>query len=368
MLTTLIFLIVLAVLIFVHELGHFLLARLFKIRVDAFKIGFGPKIFAWKRGETEYGLNLVPFGGYVKIHGENPDEDSTTGPDAGRSMVNKNRFQQALVLVAGISFNIIFAWILYAGLFMYGVTASGGQYAEYAKYTTNERIMIVDVAKDSPAATAGLKTGDVLIGVSSAGIVPPKATTTTGIALIQATVAESPVVIVTYDRQGEQKSVYVTPAYSSSTQTRIMGIAMNEVSDLKLPFFTALVESVRYTGVTVKNTVVGLVDFALQAFHGKADLSQVTGPVGIAGYVGDAARLGVTYLLMITALISINLAVINLLPFPALDGGRLFFLFIETIIRRRLPVVFSNWANAIGFILLIILMIVVTFRDVVKMF
>src|ERR1700741_1905966 len=110
--TVLIFIIVLAVLIFVHELGHFVFAKLFGVRVDAFKIGFGPKLCAWKSGETEYGVNLIPFGGYVKIFGENPDDENTHGPDAPRSFVNKPRWKQAFVLVAGVLFNFIFAWTL----------------------------------------------------------------------------------------------------------------------------------------------------------------------------------------------------------------------------------------------------------------
>ena len=107
--TVIIFLIVLAVLIFVHELGHFLFARLNKIRVDEFKIGFGPKLLSWTRGGTNFGLNLIPFGGYVKIFGENPDVESISGPDKERSFVNKNRWRQVSVLAAGVVFNFIFA-------------------------------------------------------------------------------------------------------------------------------------------------------------------------------------------------------------------------------------------------------------------
>src|SRR5437868_5727655 len=133
MLTTIIiFLIVLAVLIFVHELGHFLAARAFGIRVDQFKIGFGPKLLKWTRNGTEFGVNAIPFGGFVKIHGENPDEDSISGADKDRSFVNKPRWQQALVLAAGVLCNFIFAWLLYAIVFMSGVTVSKESFPSYS--------------------------------------------------------------------------------------------------------------------------------------------------------------------------------------------------------------------------------------------
>jgi len=364
MLTVIIFLIVLAVLIFVHELGHFLLAKSFGIRVDAFKIGFGPKIFAWtpskkdgSKGETEYGLNLIPFGGYVKIFGENPDETSTVGAEAeNRSMVHKARWKQVVVLAGGVIFNVIFAWVLYAGLFSHGVTATADGFSNYTQYFSNERIMITDVVKGSPADSAGLKIGDTLIGGS--------------ILDIQNKILGSngSIINITYSRNGVTQDVKVSPIKNLVVDKYAIGIAMNDVADMKLPFFTALYEGGHYTVDTFKQTVVGLYDFVVQIFHGTANFAEISGPVGIAGIVGDAARLGMTYLLMITALISINLAVINLIPFPALDGGRILFVIIESVIRRPIPAKFTNWVNLVGFGLLMLLMVVVTYKDIVKLF
>ncbi|MDE2172827.1 MAG: site-2 protease family protein [Patescibacteria group bacterium] len=154
--TVIIFVIVLAVLIFVHELGHFLFAKLNGIRVDEFKLGFGPRIVYWSWGETEYGVNIIPFGGFVKIHGENPDEESIDGPDKSRSFVNKNRFRQITVLVAGVLFNFLFAWILYVGVLSSGVTATTDGFEQYAHDFKNERIMITYVEPGSPAEKSGL--------------------------------------------------------------------------------------------------------------------------------------------------------------------------------------------------------------------
>jgi len=382
--TIIIFLIVLAVLIFVHELGHFLFARMAGIRVDAFKIGFGPKIFAWKRGETEYGLNLIPFGGFVKIHGENPDDESISGPDAVRSFVNKPRWKQALVLLAGILFNFIFAWLLYSGAFAVGVTATTDGFEKYVADFTNPRIMITDVAVGTPAQKAGLAAGDVIKEVSVPAFVSSsnKNLTSTSkdiggangspltIESIQNAINSSQGAPITflYLRSGKPASTTVAAVTGVVADKYAIGIAMDNVVTLKLPIFSALWEGLNYTGVMIQQTAVGLYNFIGNIFHGAAKLSDVSGPVGIAGIVGNAAQMGFLYLVMITALISINLGVINLIPFPALDGGRVLFVLIEGVIRRRISPKFTNWVNLIGFGLLMLLMIVVTFNDVVKLF
>jgi len=355
MLTTLIFLIVLAVLIFVHELGHFLAARASGIRVDAFKIGFGPRLIHWKRGDTEYGVNLIPFGGFVKIHGENPDEESTSGADAHRSFATKPRWKQVIVLASGVLFNFIFAWLIYSVVFMAGVTATSDSFGTSVGSFSNERIMITLISPGSPADKAGLKEGDVLPGTS--------------IEAIQNEISDSmgSQLAFEYMRNGETKTVDVTPVTGLVADKYAIGIAMDEVGDLHFSFFSAIGQSFRYTLIMIKGTAAGLYGFVASIFHGTANLSDVSGPVGIAGIVGNAASLGFTYLLMITALISINLGVINVIPFPALDGGRILFVLIEGIIRRRISPRFTNTVNAVGFGLLMILMIVVTWKDVARL-
>jgi len=359
--TAIIFIIVLGVLIFVHELGHFLVARWCGIRVDAFAIGFGPKILHWKRGEVEYSLRLIPFGGYVRIHGENPDLENTTGPDAHRSFVNKNRLIQAAVLVAGVSFNFIFAWFLYIGIFSAGVTASSDTFAKYSDNITDKRVMITSISAGSPAEIAGLKMGDSIISVNNTASV---------IDDIQVSINESKgkPISVSYTRGDIQNVVEVTPTEGIIEGKYAIGIAMNEVGELKLPFFVAIWESLKYTIFNIRDIAVGLFTFLGTIFMGTANFSDVTGPIGIAGVVGDAADMGFVYLLMITAYISLNLGVINLLPFPALDGGRLFFVIIESIIRKKIPMKFANITNIIGFSLLMLLMVVLTYKDVLRLF
>ena len=346
---------VLAVLIFVHELGHFLVARACGIRVDAFALGFGPKLFSWKKGETTYALNLVPFGGYVKIFGENPDAESILGPDSKRSFVHKPKWQQVAVLFAGIFFNFVFAWILISFAFTSGVPASVESYPDYQ--LQNPHIAITYVNPSSPAAKVGLKAGDEIVGAASLEEVQTK---------INASTDKG--VDISYKRDGVEATAKVIAEKGIVEGKYAIGIAMDHVGTLKVPFYKAPLEAIKLTWHIIGATFVGLYDLVAGIFTGTANLSQVTGPVGIAGLVGDAAKLGFTYLIMFTAVISINLGVLNLVPFPALDGGRILFVIIEAIIRRPIKPVVANTINTVGFALLILLMIVVTYRDIAKLF
>lgn len=346
--TIIIFIIVLAILIFVHEFGHFVMARAFGIRVDAFSLGFGPKILSWKRGETEYSLRIIPFGGYVKIFGEDPGEENINGPDASRSFVHKPKWQQAIVLASGVLCNFIFAWLLYAIVFTTGVTAAAGDFGGYTKYLSNDRIMITDILPDSPASVAGMKIGDTIKGFNS-------------IEEVQTAIKNSGGKAISLN------GVEVSAVKNADSDTYMIGIAMEKVSDMHLPFYISIWEGLKYTGIMIKETTVGLVGFIVAIVSGSADFSQVSGPVGIAGIVGDAAIMGLTYLIMITAVISINLGVINLVPFPALDGGRIVVVAIEAIIRRRVSPKYINLINTVGFILLMALMVFITYKDIVKL-
>ncbi|HEY4511947.1 MAG TPA: M50 family metallopeptidase [Candidatus Paceibacterota bacterium] len=362
-----IFLIILAALVLVHEFGHFIVAKKSGIRVDEFGLGFPPKLWSKRFGETTYSLNLIPFGGFVKIHGENPDEESTSGPDSGRSFVNKPRHIQALVLIAGILFNIIFAWLLLSASFLGGIAASSEDYAVYASRISDARIIIIGTTKDSPAETAGLKAGDRLLALRAGtmSLAEPLE-----VENIQEFISsnKNKEVTVTYSRGDERKEVSVTPQEGLVPDRAIIGVSMDKAGTLQLPFHLALYEGGRLTIHMVKGVSVGLFQFIWGAVRGGADLTSVSGPVGIVGLVGDATKLGFTYLLSFTALISINLAIINLIPFPALDGGRLLFVAIESIIRRAINPKISNTVNAVGFSLLLFFMLFITYKDIVKLF
>lgn len=362
--TVLVFILALAVLVFVHELGHFLVAKISGIRVDEFGIGFPPKIIGFKRGETTYTLNAIPFGGFVKIFGEDPNPDSMAGPDSSRSMVNKPKYIQALVLVAGVTFNIVFAWLLISLGFMIGMPVPQG-YVENIPIE-NAALTITVVSPDSPAEAAGLKAGDKIVKLESGSDIKNQPVAADISPFIVAHKDQQ--IAITYTRADVQNVAQVTPKEGIIQDQVAIGVAVDELGILQLPIHKAFWEGMKLTGYIIKTTAEGLGQFLYQAVTGHARLADVTGPVGIAGLVGDARELGVVYLLSFIAFISVNLAIINLLPFPALDGGRLLFILIEKIKGSAINPKIANTINGIGFAFLIIVMLVVTFQDIFKLF
>jgi regulator of sigma E protease len=362
--TVILFLVVLAVLVFVHELGHFTAAKIFGIRVDEFAIGFPPKIFGWKKGETQYNLNLIPLGGYVKIFGEDSEDEAINGPDSKRSFVNAARWKQIVVLLSGIFMNIVFAWLLISASFNFGMlTSIDDQYKDKAQ---NVSVMILSVLKDSPSAIAGLKEGDDILEIDSGNtkIISPT------IEQVQTLVAESEDKInIEYKRGNSTSTISMIAKDGMVSGKKAVGISMSLVGTVKFGFFQSFVEGAKLTGMETVNIAQGLCGFIVGAFKGQSGLlSQITGPVGIAGMVGQASAMGISYLLSFIAMISINLAVINLVPFPALDGGRVLFELIEITFRKKIKPVIANWINMIGFGILIALMLFITYRDILKLF
>jgi regulator of sigma E protease len=369
--TTLLFLLVLAILIFVHELGHFLAAKKSGIRVDEFAIGFPPKIFSFTKGETKYSLNLIPFGGFVKIFGENPDDESISGEDKARSFVHAPKWKQVSVLGAGIFFNIIFAWLLISISFMFGsLVPINEDSSVYAKYIKDSQVILTGVMPETPASKAGLEKGDQILHLSLANnndeVVIENITVTDIRRIIENSTGQE--LELTYNRNGNIATTTINPELDKTENRQVIGIYMENVGIVKLNPILALWEGGKMTVITFKQVAVGLGTFLFQAIRGQGDFSQVSGPVGIVSLVGEAAGFGLAYFLGFLAFISLNLAVINLIPFPALDGGRIFVVIIEAIIRKPIKAQVVNALNLVGFVILIGLMLIVTYRDVLKLF
>ncbi len=361
--TVVLFLIILAILIFVHELGHFTAAKLFGIRVDEFAIGFPPKVFSWTRGETKYALNLIPFGGYVKIFGENPDEESISGPDSGRALVNAPKWKRVIILLSGISMNILFAWILISISLNIGfLTGIDDQYKDKAE---NVSVIVLSVLKSSPSDLAGIKEGDKILSIEENKKVQEHLT----VLEIQNLIAESTGALkITYERNSATGTASVIAKKGVVEGKKAIGISMASVGTLKFSFFRSFYEGAKFTYFETKNITKGIYTFVVGLFMGQTgSLSEITGPVGIANMVGEARNIGFSYLLSFIATISINLAVLNAVPFPALDGGRVFFILIETIIRRKIKPTVANIINGIGFAVLIALMFFITYKDILRL-
>jgi regulator of sigma E protease len=363
----LIFIIILLVLVLVHEFGHFFSAKKFGIRVDEFGFGFPPKLFGIKKGETEYSFNLLPIGGFVKIFGENPDQENTIGPDASRGFVNKPKYKQAIVLFAGVFANFLLAWLLFSVGFMSGLpTSIGNEPKGYA--LTDVHLVLVSVLVDFPAEKAGLKSGDKIVSVQSSNDIISEINSDT----LKSFILSHPDEEINFGYiRGKNETINtakIIPVKKSPTENPSIGIAMDEIGTVKLPVLRAFWEGMKLNWSVTKGTVMGLYTLIAEGIMGKGSFASVAGPVGMVSIVGNAYQFGFVYLLSFTALISINLAIINLIPFPALDGGRLLFLLIEKIKGSRINQKFTNAANTIGFAILIILMLLVTYHDVIKLF
>lgn len=365
----LIFLIILLVLVVSHEFGHFIVAKKSGIRVDEFSFGFPPKLFGKKVGETTYNFNLLPLGGYVKIFGENPDDESISGPDSKRSFVNKPWYIQASVLLAGVAMNFIVAWVLLSVGFMSGLPTSASS-APSGTIVDNQSLTIISLTPESPAEMAGMKIGDKIISLETENDSTLLLSSNFTSETVQNFVRNhgSDEINFSLVRGKEPIQIKVIPEINSDTGNPMVGISMDSIGTLSLPVHKALWEGLKLSGDLTVQIAVGFYTLIRDGLTGQGDLSSVTGPVGIVGVVGDAASFGFIYLLSFTALISINLVIINLIPFPALDGGRLFFLLIEKIKGSRIKPAIANWVNMIGFGILMLFMAVITYHDIVKLF
>ena len=360
----LLFFIVLFVLILVHEWGHFIVAKKTGMRVDEFGIGFPPKIAGIKKGETEYTINWLPIGGFVRIFGENGEEnaDEKDTADKSRAFSSRPKWAQALVLIAGVTMNILFAWFLFALTFMIGVPNA----VDEAISGPEASLHIASTLPNSPASV--IPAGAEIISVMREN---EELTSLTPSAFSAFVIEKAPTPItVTYEYGKETETVDLIPARGLSTEEPdkyLIGVSLALVETVRQNPLDAVVSAAVATKDGLVGITVGLYTLVVQSVQGEADYSQIAGPIGIVGMVEDAAAFGLTALLTFTAIISLNLAVINLLPFPALDGGRLLFVLIEAIIRKPIPPVWAARVNLAGFAALMLLMLAVTYNDILKL-
>jgi len=365
--TLILFIIILAILILAHEIGHFITAKWGGIRVDEFGLGLPPRLFGWKKGETIYSLNWLPFGGFVKIFGEDPTEEDICGPDKHRCFVNRPKWIQAIVLSAGVFFNLVLAWMLLSVNLLIGMPASIEGLPKNLTIN-NEMTAIVNVLKDSPADQAGLKTGDQLTLLSAGG----EKISDLSPAAVQDFIKKFPGQAIHVEYLRKTKTTIITEVIPqrgiNGGSDPAIGIAMDKIGVVSASWWQAPFYGLYFVYHLTINTFLAFSHFFSGLFtNGRSALGAIAGPIGIYSLVNDASRLGLVYIFNFIALISVNLAILNFLPFPALDGGRLLFVGIEAITRRPIKPKIANALNLVGFVLLIALMIVIAVSDVLKL-
>jgi regulator of sigma E protease len=372
--------IVLGILIFVHEFGHFIIAKLFNVKVEKFSLGFGPKLFGKQIGETEYLLSAFPLGGYVKMFGEGgaiegtaaqaPEDTDTekaydeesgeplddipelTEAEKARSFAHKPPLARIAIVMAGPLFNLVFAWMIFILLCMLGVPTVTAKIGE--------------AIKDKPAAKAGVLKDDVVTAINGKSISQWE-----DIAGMIATGKGQPVNL-SVKRNGQDLQFTITPEprvsknlFGESVKGYAIGIAAaGEIVLEKSNPFQAVVKGSVQTWKVIDLTIMSLVKMIQRV----VPMDSVGGPIMIAKMAGETAQMGASSFLAFMALLSINLGILNLLPVPVLDGGHLFFFFCELVIGRPVNQKVREYAQQIGLFLLLSLMVLAFYNDLVRYF
>ena len=341
--TLIYFIIILSVTIFVHELGHFIFAKRAGIYVYEFCIGMGPRIFKFKRknDETEYGIRILPIGGFCAMAGEDTLDDENVPKE--KKLMNKTWSQRFMTMVAGVMFNFIFAIIL---LFIIGLINGN----------PNNKPAVVSVPNDGPAYLAGLRVDDVIIKLNNVKI------NTIDRLMIEYQINYGKPIELEVLRDDEILKFTITPETIESDGGTSYQYDFALDGSIEKGFF----EAIEYAVTKFLSLIEQMFVTFAYLFTGKLSLSNLSGPVGIYNIVGQSAQAGILSLISLTSLLSINVGFINLLPIPAFDGGRILFLIIEKIRRKPVKPEIENRIHAVGLILLMILMIVVTYNDIVR--
>lgn len=359
------FIVILMVLVFVHELGHFLAAKYAGVRVFEFAIGFPPRIFSKVWGDTRYTLGIIPFGGFVKLSGEDGEEE-VDKEARSRSLAYQSPLTKIAVLAGGVLMNLVLGWLLISIGLTVGLPVSDEAVPPGATLS-DPQLVVVETLAGSPAQEAGLMRGDVILKVSDA---EANTVDTPAIEEFQKFVHEhgGTPIEVSYLRDGQSSRSTIQPAQTPRSDGKfVIGVGLDRVGKLVYPFPRSFIEGAKMTARLTSATAQALGEFFWKLIRSGAGLDAVTGPVGLAGMVGAAHELGWSYLLILTAVISVNLALVNIIPFPALDGGRILVVLIEWIWGRKLPQQVTLWGNLIGFGLLMLLMLVITWSDISKL-
>ncbi|MEI7740945.1 MAG: RIP metalloprotease RseP [bacterium] len=349
--TLLIFLLVLSLLVLFHECGHYLTARLFGCAVEEFGFGFPPRAWGFKKGKTLWSLNWIPLGGFVKIKGESEEANEQD------SFFVKPLWQKAIILVAGVFMNLVLAlllfWIGYISGFPMAVEGLPSDAA-----VSDRKLMIEQVVAGSPADKAGIAPG---YSIKSANGTPVLNYGD----FIKAAQSDKPGTVEVEVVNGETRVLKIEKKLIDGTARYGIGVGLVETGVVSYGPIRALVEASKTTYAITVGTFAAFGDLISGIFRGRG-VGEVSGPIGIAVITGQVAKLGFMHLLQFAAMLSINLAVLNIVPFPALDGGRLLFVAIAAARGRKVAAKIENVFHTVGFFLLMLLVAVITLKDVAR--
>jgi regulator of sigma E protease len=359
--TILVFLLILSILVLVHELGHFLMAKKLGIKVEEFGFGLPPRAWGFKKGETIYSINWLPIGGFVKLYGEDEagsgsvkiKKHKRSTKDVGRAFFARPAWQKILVVTAGVIMNFLLAVVIISYLFTaVGVSIPGN------------KVLVSEVLDKSPAKEAGLKAGDIVESINGIKITSSKQL----ISITKQNLGKK-ITLEVSSKQQAVKKIVVTPRVKYPSNEGPMGVAIStNIEVKKYPWYTAPFLGTKEALSMSWLIVSGLFTMFYQLITSGVVPKGVAGPIGIAELTGQFVAIGPYAVLSFVSLLSLNLAILNILPFPALDGGRLLFIVIGIIGGKKISEKYEGYAHAIGMVILIGLILLITINDLIRLF
>lgn len=363
MTTLLAFIFVFGLLIFVHELGHFLTAKFFGVRVDEFAFGFPPKLWSIKKGETKYAINLIPFGGYVKLYGEEGEGNKKDS----RNFLSKTAWQKIAILAAGVFLNLALAYLILMGFYLFGGKPLAPGMENHKNIIDTRKVEVTEVVAGTPAEKAGISVGAIIEKVEGAEVRDSDAV----FSAVQTKTKNNKEagILIEFSKDGQTEAQEITTYAEKSTsggqeyEYQRIGIAMVDAGGIRSEWWAAPGIAFSETGRLIKLTFEGFGSVIGESFRNMKLSDQLGGPVAIYILTGNAAKMGFGTLIQVVAILSITLAIINIMPFPVLDGGHIFFILLEKVIRRPIPDKLKQAINLAGFCLLLLLIVLVSAKD-----
>jgi regulator of sigma E protease len=353
--SVIIFLIILSVLVLFHEFGHFIAAKKNGVKVEEFGIGYPPRLLSFKKKGTIYSLNLLPFGGFVKVYGEEyHEQEKNKNKDRDKAFVFKKPWQKTIIIFAGVIGNILLAWLIFTYLSTQGI------------YINTNKVKVENVQQNSPAYYAGILKNDIIKEIKINNKIYKIDNSEKLISLTKQFAGEKIQIVIERQESGLVISTVARknpPKDQGPLGVMISSVELRKYSLYKAPFI-GLIQTNNY----LKAIMAGFINLFKDLFTFKKPSIEITGPIGIAKYTNQAFKYGFNALLEFTALLSLNLAVLNVIPFPALDGGRLVFVFYEWISKKRSNQNIERVVNGLGMIILLILLAIITINDILKLY